>query len=50
MSAASAEPEIIASAVANKITFFMWIPILSKNQPDSGRPPGQAIWLKAIVF
>jgi hypothetical protein len=39
ISAARAEPEIIASAVAAKIIFVMTIPItLSKNQPAAGCP------------
>ncbi|GLH80962.1 hypothetical protein SSBR45G_58710 [Bradyrhizobium sp. SSBR45G] len=42
MSAAEAEPEIIASAVANKANFFMKIPItlVSCNGPKLG-PPGR---------
>lgn len=47
MSAASAEPEIIASAVANKIIFFMDIPIaFTSPQPDSDAPRGNAIRLE----
>jgi hypothetical protein len=43
-SAASAELETIASAVANKTNFFMTFPIkLSKDKPDSPGPLGQAI-------
>jgi hypothetical protein len=39
-SAARAEPDTIASAVANKTNFFMTIPIkLSKDQPNSGEAP-----------
>jgi len=38
-SAARAEPDTIASAVANKATFFMTIPITSKNSPVPV-PPG----------
>src|SRR5665213_183712 len=41
-SAARAEPETIASAVANKTIFFMTIPTRFKDQSDSGVPPGTA--------
>ncbi|QQO37932.1 hypothetical protein JJC00_34350 [Bradyrhizobium diazoefficiens] len=40
MSAAKAEPVTIASAVANKVTFFISIPITSSTQSDSRKPPG----------
>lgn len=40
MSAAIAELEIIASAVANKASFFMTIPIYLFRQPSSGGPQG----------
>ncbi|WP_186294109.1 hypothetical protein [Bradyrhizobium guangdongense] len=41
MSAARAEPETIASAVANKANFFIAIPITEfKGQPDPGAPRG----------
>ncbi|BBC02891.1 hypothetical protein BE61_83550 [Bradyrhizobium elkanii USDA 61] len=40
MSAAIAELEIIASAVANKASFFMTIPIYLSRQPGSGGPQG----------
>jgi hypothetical protein len=41
MSAASAEPEIIASAVAAKITFFMTIPItFPRTSPVPDAPRG----------
>ena len=62
MSDARAEPETIASAVANKATFFMVIPItFPKNQSDSERPRGKrsstetklltsvTIWSAAII-
>ena len=42
ISAAKAEPETIASAVANKATFFMSIPINFKTVPFR-RPQGLAI-------
>jgi hypothetical protein len=61
-SAAKAEPETIASAVANKAAFFMVIPItFPKNQSDSERPRGKrsstetklltsvTIWSAAII-
>jgi hypothetical protein len=41
MSAATAEPEIIASAVANKIIFFMTIPIAFPSPARFRRPSGQ---------
>jgi hypothetical protein len=41
MSAAKAEPVTIASAVANKATFFISIPITSSQTPvGSRKPPG----------
>src|SRR3954470_18052474 len=40
MSAAKAEPVTIASAVANKATFFISIPITSSTQSVSRKPPG----------
>ncbi|GAB6998317.1 hypothetical protein JCM18382A_30850 [Bradyrhizobium sp. 17-4] len=40
MSAAIAELEIIASAVANKASFFMTVPIQMSRQPSSGGPQG----------
>src|SRR5215813_6592821 len=43
MSAARAEPEIIASAVANKITFFILIPITFQEPARFKTPPGLAI-------
>src|SRR5215471_8040083 len=40
ISAAKAEPEIIASAVANNTILFMTIPIrILDDQPDFRRPP-----------
>src|SRR5690349_24819272 len=41
MSAAIAEPEIIASAVANKTIFFMEIPIAFTSPVRFRRPQGQ---------
>jgi hypothetical protein len=41
MSAARAEPDTIASAVANKTVFFMTIPTSSKDQSDSGATQGK---------
>src|SRR5437588_6524419 len=43
ISAARAEPEIIASAVANNTIFFMRIPItFLRSAPATGAPQGQA--------
>ncbi|MGY3406692.1 hypothetical protein ACVWZV_002805 [Bradyrhizobium sp. GM5.1] len=39
MSAAKAEPVTIASAVANKATFFISIPITSSKTPAGSRKP-----------
>src|ERR1700737_1063404 len=41
MSAAKAEPEIIASAVAAKTIFFMTIPITFQNPVSFRMPPGR---------
>jgi hypothetical protein len=41
ISAARAEPDTIASAVANKASFFMTIPITFQIQPRSGAPKGK---------
>src|ERR1700756_208580 len=41
MSAARAEPEIIASAVAAKTIFFMTIPITFQNPVGFRMPPGR---------
>jgi hypothetical protein len=41
ISAARAEPDTVASAVANKIIFFMTIPTSAKDQSDSGAPQGK---------
>src|SRR5256885_5900042 len=47
MSAARAEPEIIASAVANKTTFFILIPITFQEPARFRSPPGQCdTWLQ----
>src|SRR3979409_2664311 len=43
ISAAKAEPDTIASAVANKTPFFMTTPITFQDQSGSGVPQGQAI-------
>ena len=43
ISAAKAEPDTIASAVANKTHFFMTIPITFQNQSDFGAPRAQTI-------
>jgi hypothetical protein len=40
-SAAKAEPDTIASAVANKASFFMTIPITFKYSPVPGAPTGK---------
>jgi hypothetical protein len=42
-SAAKTDPDTIASAVANKTSFFMTIPTPFQGQPDSGAPQGNAI-------
>jgi hypothetical protein len=46
MSAARAEPDTIASAVASKTNFFMTIPITFQGQSDFPAPQGQqsAAW------
>jgi hypothetical protein len=41
ISAAKAEPDTVASAVANKTNFFMTIPTSAKNQSDTGAPQGK---------
>src|SRR6185295_17224654 len=43
ISAARAEPDTIASAVANKASFFMTVPITLLDSQFRGPPPGQAI-------
>jgi hypothetical protein len=42
MSAARAEPDTIASAVANKTNFFMTIPISFQKVSPIFRPPGDS--------
>jgi hypothetical protein len=49
MSAAKAEPVTIASAVANKATFFISIPITSSTQSVSRKPPGRTTCLQNFV-
>ncbi|WP_291714021.1 hypothetical protein [Bradyrhizobium sp.] len=41
MSAARADPDTIASAVANKAIFFIWFPITFQTQSDFRRPRGK---------
>ena len=42
ISAARAEPDTIASAVANKTSFFMTIPITLLDSPVPAAPQGKA--------
>jgi hypothetical protein len=50
MSAAKADPETIASAVANNTIFFMSIPITFQEPARSRTPPGANHYLAEDEF